>query len=256
MRTLLVDSDIVAYKIASISQVDIDWDGDGEIVTDTDGGMALSEVDRYMGDLMNTLSADKAIVCLSDDANWRTELNPEYKASRKGNRRPELLAYVKHHLATTYPSYKRPRLEADDIMGILATHPKLVPGEKIIVSEDKDMRTIPAKVYNPRRSELGILDISPLDADRFHMWQTICGDPTDDIKGARYVGEGSVWATEILVAERQDLWDIVLEAYDFARPRSTEDDAILNARMAHILRASDFSFKNKKIRLWNPLFLG
>ena len=35
----------------------------------------------------------------------------------------------------------------------------------------------------------------------------------------------------------------------------TEEDAILQARMAHILRASSYNFKTKKIRLWRPFWL-
>ena len=30
----------------------------------------------------------------------------------------------------------------------------------------------------------------------------------------------------------------------------TEEEALLNARMARILRKSDYDFKNKEVRLW------
>lgn len=253
MRTILVDSDIVAYKVASISEVDFDWDNDGDTVYATDDAKAIREAEIYMRQIADKLDADRVIVCLSDDVNWRKELWSGYKGNRTNLRKPELLQYVKKHLAAEWPSYQRPRLEADDIMGILATHLRLVPGEKIIVSEDKDLRTVPARVYNPRYPERGIQEISELDADRLHMWQTMVGDPVDGYLGCRGIGEKSEYAQEILFADRENLWDIVLEAY--ASKGRTEADALLQARMAHILRAPDFNFKTKKVRLWNPLFL-
>jgi DNA polymerase-1 len=59
--------------------------------------------------------------------------------------------------------------------------------------------------------------------------------------------------TDILGADRDELWDIILMAY--GSKGLTEDDAILQARMAHILRATSYNFKTKKIRLWQPFWL-
>jgi hypothetical protein len=60
-----------------------------------------------------------------------------------------------------YETFEREGLEGDDILGILATHPTLVRGEKIIVSIDKDQDNIiwkpndtRAQVPSPAQSEL------------------------------------------------------------------------------------------------------
>ena len=46
------------------------------------------------------------------------------------------------------------------------------------------------------------------------------------------------------------LWAVVLAAYEKAG--LTEADALAQARVARILRASDYDFKQKKVKLWNP----
>jgi DNA polymerase-1 len=107
-----------------------------------------------------------------------------------------MLMWAKEYLAQEYPSFIRPRLEADDCMGILATNSKLLgssyEGDQIIMcSEDKDMRTIPGFLYNPNQPQLGVISISEEDANRFHMWQTLTGDQTDGYPGCPGIGPKS-----------------------------------------------------------------
>lgn len=251
MRTLLLDADIIAYKVACLNEELYQWGPEGAdpaVAVDHAGAKKLA--DEIIEDYCEELKTNDVIICLTDSVNFRKELNPTYKENRAAHRRPELLAFVKEYLKQ-YRTYQRPRLEADDVMGILATHPRWIRGEKIMVSEDKDMRTVPGLVWNPRHPDLGILEISELDADRFHMWQTLCGDQVDGYPGCP--GIGPVYAEEILGLDRDELWDFVLFAY--CSKGLTEDDAILQARMARILRASDWNNREKKVRLWQPWFL-
>jgi DNA polymerase-1 len=85
------------------------------------------------------------------------------------------------------------------------------------------------------------------------MWQTICGDATDCYPGAYRVGPKSDYAEDIISADREDLWDIVLAA--FASVGLTEEDAIHQARQAHILRHTDYDYQRKEPLLWSPLWL-
>ena len=112
------------------------------------------------------------------------------------------------------------------------------------------MRTIPAKIYNPDRPELGVIEVSRLDADRFHCWQTVVGDATDGYPGARGVGKSDPYVQDIIEADHDELWDLVVSAFNVVG--LTEEDAILQARLARILRPEDFNFKTKKVKLWNP----
>lgn len=272
MRIALLDSDIIAYAVSCASQDDFNFSAAGG----TDARAVNKQqcwrlCDELVAKHADAVKADQVVVCLSDPVNnFRKELDPTYKANRAGAEKPELLMLAKEYLFEEYRSYIRPRLEADDVMGILATRPELLGknvSDVVIVSEDKDMRTIPAKVYNPNYAELGILEISKLDAGRFLLWQTIVGDPTDGYPGCKGVGAGGEWDSEtgdfmlgvrsmpyahdVLSADDLlDAWDTVLLAY--ASKGLTEDDAIHQARLARILWADDYNFKKKKIRLWNP----
>lgn len=269
MRVLLLDADIVAYVASSVSQTDIDW-GNAE-THDVDMDKALQETDRLISETMVDLEADKVMVCLTDPhSNFRNLVYPPYKQNRKDLERPKLLGPVKAHLAHEYQSFIRPGLEADDIMGILATRPSLLHkqlgkvDEAIMVSIDKDMRTIPGLLYNPDKPELGVLDINEEDANRFLMWQTIVGDRVDGYPGCPGVAEGGKYtaagfeegarsyglAHEVFECDYEDLWDYVVWVY--CRAGLTEGDALVQARCAHILRSFTYDFEKREPILWTP----
>ena len=136
MVTLLIDADIVAYKFSAASERKYNW-GDGIIsVAQDENYNPFQKAVDYVEEIKEKLGATDIIICLSDpDANFRKLILESYKGNRKGIPKPLHLMAVKDHLAKTYPSYIRPTLEADDIMGILSTHPTLVKGKKIIVSD-------------------------------------------------------------------------------------------------------------------------
>jgi DNA polymerase-1 len=257
-RTILIDADIVAYKASVVNEKTFDF-GDTGVGEFLDYDNCIRNVEQLIAGYADTCKAGKVLVCLSDpDVNFRKQLNPTYKHNRKDVVPPQLLKWIKEYLAHEYRSFIRPRLEADDIMGILATSgDRFIRGERIIVSEDKDMRTVPASIYNPNHPDLGIIKVSNLDAKRFHMWQTVVGDPTDGYPGCPGIGPGGryvEYAPDILGATTPtELWDLVLMAY--GSKGFTEDDAILQARMARILQDGDYNYKTKGIRLWNPTCL-
>ncbi len=256
MRIALLDSDIIAYAVAANSQQDFGFSAaggtDARVVDKKQCWKLCDEVVQRNAD---AVKADSVVICLSDPkVNFRKELEPTYKENRKNTVKPELLMLAKEYLFEEYRSFIRPRLEADDVMGILATRPTLLGkgvDDVVIVSEDKDMRTIPARVYNPNHADVGIMDITPTEANQFLMWQTICGDPTDGYPGCPRVGAKSVYAEDALeITDPLEMWDNVLMAY--GSRGLTEEDAVHQARLARILRAEDYNFKRKTIRLWNP----
>jgi len=260
-RTLLLDADIIAYKFAAACDKVFYFDGkDAPPAVDSDFNEAMAGAEEYIAELVTKLNADEAIICLSDpDANFRKTVWPEYKANRKGVRKPTDLMRLKAWFTERYVTYQRPALEADDCMGILATHPTLIKGEKIIVSEDKDMESVPALLYNPRK-DTKPRKIGGLAAMRSHLYQTIIGDTSDGYPGARGVGPKSPEAQAVLVSKTtEEAWGHVVAAYkrsDF-RPGDYEpvQQATIMARLARILRASDWQFKEKRPILWRPPFV-
>lgn len=194
--------------------------------------------------LVKRSECDKHILCFTDRSttNFRkTLIDPSYKGNRKEVRKPlalpglEAYAY-KHYRTATYPS-----LEADDVIGILATKHK----NTIIYSEDKDLNQIPGLHFDG--SEL--YRVTPEAGYEFFMSQVITGDPTDGYKGCP--GAGAVAAKKLLSSNPPDkYWDAIVHLYDKAG--LTEEDALTQARMARILTTELYDDKEGVIKLWSP----
>jgi DNA polymerase-1 len=231
--TLLIDADIIAYKCAVTNENAYEANS-----------KAISIINRYI----RLLQADHALVCLSDKTNWRKQILPTYKSNRKDIERPILLDYVKQHLMDNFESIIYPGLEADDVMGILSTHPTKIEGKKIIVSEDKDMRSIPGWLYNPSK-DVNPQYISEQEADRYHLYQTLTGDSTDGYKGCP--GAGPVKANSLLDSNHSNIWwEVIIDLY--RSKELTEKDALQQAQVARICRASDYDFERQAVKLWLP----
>ena len=253
--TLLFDADEIKYKQSCINEQTFDWEDDGELSVVTDFKRACEGVDDFIAHQVEKHKATNVVVCLScQEHNFRLDVYPDYKHNRKDKRKPELVHALAEYMTQNYKTYLRYGLEADDCMGILSTHPKLIEGKKIIISQDKDLRTIPGYLFNPNHSELGVQRISKTDADRFFMYQTVVGDFTDGYPGCKGVGSSSrygTWVDDILVSDSiEEMWSEVLGA--FGSRGFTEEDALIQARCARILRHTDYDYKNKKVILWEP----
>lgn len=133
-------------------------------------------------------------------------------------------------------------LEADDVMGILMTK---YPGKYILASIDKDLRQIPGQHYNWDKDEFK--EVSLDEGNLFFYTQILTGDPTDGYSGCPNIGPKRA---ERILASAKDVWKAIVKTYE--AKGLTEWDAIVTARVARILRASDYNFKTGKIRLWKP----
>lgn len=245
MLTLLIDADILAYKFAAKAERKYEF---GIAVDPLEE--VTPKVDEWLADLKEQQKADRLIICLSCPTaeGWRKKVLPTYKDNRKDVPKPALLSAIKDYLEDTYESFRRPGLEADDIMGILSTHPTLIKGKKVIVSEDKDMKTIPGWLLNPEKDSKPRL-ITEQEADYWHLYQTLVGDSTDGYSGCPGIGPKKAEAY-LSDPNWSEPWDAVLAAY--AAKGLTEEDALVQARVARICRASDYAFKLKKVLLWTP----
>jgi len=139
-----------------------------------------------------------------------------------------------------YTSYLRPNLEADDCIGILATTKK----NSIIVSGDKDFKSVPGRFFDYKRGEF--YDISVDKADYWHLYQTLIGDTADNYSGCPGIGEKTA---EKILAEGAT-WACVVAQYE--KKGLTEADALVQARVARILRREDYDMKIKEPILWTP----
>jgi DNA polymerase-1 len=270
MKTLLLDADIIAYQAAAVNETNIDW-GDGVTSHDADLDAAKDTAAFTIQGIKERLEADAVIVCLSDDFdNFRKRIEPTYKANRKSER-PSLLYQLKDWLAACYDTARRPGLEADDVMGIMATEPH--DGRRIIVSADKDMLTIPGFLYRPHLPDARVQHVTEAEADRYHLFQTLTGDATDGYPGCP--GVGPVVAARALntltgvesyehtfasgprkgtsetrwrPALKRTKWEVVLSLFEKAGLGAPH--AVKQARLARILRHTDWD--GTAPILWKP----
>jgi DNA polymerase-1 len=243
---LLVDGDLLCYKHAAGSATTIDW-GDG--VTSKGGSvevayrMVLGAVTR----VQEQVGCRKFVWCFSDTENFRKAILPSYKQNRTGEK-PVALSGLVQKIKDQFGDrvYVRPGLEADDVLGILATNPKLLKGHrKVVYSGDKDMQQLPAEVFNGKT----LRKITPEQADRFFFEQVLIGDSTDNYAGCP--GIGPVKAAKLLEGVQDGrYWEAIVAAYQKAG--LTEADALVQARVARILRSSDFNYTLKEPKLWTP----
>jgi 5'-3' exonuclease len=257
MKTALIDADILAYQAASYAEKPVNW-GDGLWTLHAFEADAEHKFTALVQNVIDKVEADEVILALSDSANWRKDVLATYKANRAGTRKPMLLPHLREFATTNYKVYQRDTLEGDDCLGILSTmRNKMV--DPIVCSLDKDFKTIPGKHYNFGKDEF--FEITDHQADYWHMMQTLMGDSTDGYAGCP--GIGAVTAAKILQkavdegtpwANREQLneiyWKHVVAAYDKAG--LSEEEALVQARVARICRADDYDFNTRKVILWEP----
>jgi len=235
---LLIDADFIVYKACAAAETEIDW-GDDTILVTSNFSDAYRASNRELTKIKNkfgTLSS--LILFFSDSINFRKKILPEYKGHRN-RKKPCGYKRVINKLKTEFEVIIMPTLEADDSMGVYATkHPG-----NIIVSPDKDMRQIPGKLFNLDET----FTVSPIEGATWHLIQSMAGDQTDGYGGIPGIG---IKRAEALLKEQGYSWKTVVNA--FKEKDLTEEDALVNARLAKILTVDDYDFKKNRPILWNP----
>lgn len=243
MTVLLIDADLTAYTAVAASETEVDW-GDEVWTVDSDLSKAKDHFNKSIDKYREALGVDEYKCCFSDSRNFRKELLASYKGNRK-SRKPVGYKAFKEWAMETHPSFSKPTLEADDCLGIMATK---FPGKTIIISMDKDLLQIPGKMYRLDTQGGGeLIEVSEQDGDTFFLTQCLTGDPTDGYTGLPGTGPKK---TEELFKKHGTCWATVEQAY--IKAGLTRDDAIMQARMARILRNTDYDFEKSEVKLWTP----
>lgn len=248
-RTLLIDGDILVYRITAAAETPIDW-GRDLWTLHADMGECRDAIDRQIAMYLEELDACDVILAFSPPKNFRYRIYPQYKSHRQGKRKPVTYVPLKAYAHEKYKTFERPDLEGDDVLGILATSPVIVKGDKVIVSLDKDLKTIPGKICD-MRDPITIQDISEEEADYNHMYQTLIGDTADGYPGCPGIGPKT--AEKLLDGVSKtyaDMWPVVVKAY--AKKGLSEEVALVQAQIARICRRDDYDFKRKEVILWKP----
>lgn len=238
---LLIDMDFFLYRAASAAEIEIDYSPDlTVIVGDFNEGKKI--VRAEIRKLCTRFDTEDVLLCLTDVTNFRKAVAETYKGNRT-KRKPAGYKKLKQWAMATWPSVLKPGLEADDVLGILATKGDI--DNFVLVSPDKDMEQIPCRIYNLKDE----FTQTP-EAAEMKLWeQTLTGDATDGYPGCKGIGPKK--AAAILASVKDgDYWGRIVETYEKAG--LSEDDALQTLRLARILQVEDWDAEAQKPILINP----
>lgn len=172
---------------------------------------------------------------ITGDNNFRYQVDPQYKANRRGKVDPIYRGDANQYLVTDYGGLVTDGYEADDAMGIWAS--RYDPSERIVCSIDKDLKQIEGSHYNWRKNEFS--EVSSLDGTRLLYRQLLTGDSADNVPGVG--GIGPVKSARIInsLTEETDMFQAVKAFY------KSEERMIQNGRLLYIMRNEGEDWYNK-----------
>lgn len=264
--TLLIDADMLVHRICAAHEHEWHWtkiDEMGEEYPDEWAERKSNLIDcqatlvATVEVLKQELSATNVILCFSDKTEnvFRKQVLASYKGNRKGSSaKPLNFELLKNFARLEYTVKEIPTLEADDVLAILHTGDFNL-GETIIVSYDKDFLQVPGKFFRllTTPDEGGpkgeMHDVTQAAGDLFFLKQALIGDTVDNYKGCPSLGEKK--AADLLNSSLtlEENWGIIIG--QFEKAGLTEADALVQARCARLLRADEYDFKTKSVKLWS-----
>ena len=183
-RTMLVDGDILAFMCSHQMEEAIKWDDD----TWTLHASEKKSIDRLSDTLTyysEILLCKDVVIALSSKTNFRKKIYTLYKYNRKNQRKPLTYGPLRNWMRKNFTTYEYDYLEGDDVLGILATS-DLIKGDKVILTKDKDLKTVPSTIWFMQGDDYTIIDED--EANYNHMLQCLQGDTVDGFSGCPSVG--------------------------------------------------------------------
>ena len=242
----LIDGDIYAYKASSSVQKDIYW-GDGLWTCHSYEEDAIEVFETIVEEIQYSL-ANHGVQCSSllfafsdPDENFRKTIDPNYKANRIGNRKPVCYNGLVDWIKNNYEAISYKGLEADDCLGLSTNN------DTVIVSDDKDFKTVPGRFLRFSEDELYIIDKET--ADKNLLIQALMGDKVDGYSGCPTMGPVKA-ARLINGTKKEDLWKTYVQ--QFLNQGLTEQDAYHSVCLARILRPGEYDHSNKTPILMDP----
>jgi len=276
---ILLDADMLLFRAMAATEVEL------EITEDvwtrhSDLPEARDWYWRHLANWCDYFGCDlsDAVHCFTDRSAFRRDLFPEYKANRKETKKPIGFKALRSELLAEDFAFMYSKIEADDVIGILATQ-LLADGEEyVIASGDKDMMQLPGRhvwLAGKDGDEEPGLYINSIEvneesyvikttneeySERFTYRQYLSGDATDGIPGCKGVGDVGARriADKLDISEPVDCWETIVRTYEEAWRKAKLDVrdapgfALQQARLIRILRRDEYCFNTHEVTLWNP----
>lgn len=203
-----------------------EWMEVSPIITEEPLEFVLANVKRTLLSIEHALRVEhklsfhKLDLFLTGSGNYREEYAKVkiYKGNRLDAARPVHYEAIREYLVRRWDATIVHGIEADDIVATHAACLNYDPEKVCIVSCDKDLTTVPGRLYNFRRREMKVL--SPADARLNFYRQLLTGDPTDNVPGCFRSGKK---AAEVLVTQsmtEKEMAESVLAEYEESLKRT------------------------------------
>ena len=267
---LFIDSDMLLFRATSATEVEVQlgedsWARHSELPLARE--FYWGHVNRWME--LFDVAPEGVVHCFTDKSEFRRNLMPDYKGSRRGKPKPIGYKQLRAEILGEDNAFIFSQIEADDVIGILATTPGVADDGYVIASGDKDLRQIPGmhiwistgKIPSDEglqavvEGDYTLLYVSKDYAERFTYQQYLSGDPTDSIAGCPGVGEVNARriAAGLNLDAPVDCWEAVVRTYEQkGKVEQPSETALLQARLIRILRHGEYDFDTHQVKLWNP----
>ena len=238
---LLIDADPIVYRAASAAEEELEFEPELTVVI---GNFARGRqiVQQDIHNLCTRFDTDRFILYFTDELNFRKEVDSTYKGNRI-KRKPAGYKKLKNWAKTKWQSEQKPKLEADDAIGIAVTSGQY--DNFILCSPDKDMEQFPCRIWN------GKLEFTqtPEQAAYKRWHQALAGDQTDGYTGVPGIGPKKADAILSKVKDGK-YYEKVRDTYISAG--LTEEDALRNIRLATILTVDHWDEEKQAVILFSP----
>jgi hypothetical protein len=150
---------------------------------------------------------------LTGKGNYREDIAKvkPYKGNRLLMEKPVHYKALRRYLVRQWKAQIVHGVEADDIVATISASYQHDPDQVMIVSQDKDLRTVPGLLYNYRRDTYEL--ITAQEALCAFYRQILTGDPTDNIPGCHRCGEKRAEQVLRATMTESQMYATVLEEY-------------------------------------------
>lgn len=175
----LLDGDIICYRCAASCEPNKSKSEREPLE------LALLRTEDLVKRILHETKADSYKIYLGGSTNFRTAIDPNYKANRADMPKPMWLQDVRAYLVTEWNAEITDNIEADDALGIeqtkLTNQFGLHSNKSVICSIDKDLHMIIGNHYNFVKQEWKL--VTPDYAIKWFYQQLIQGDSSDNVMG-------------------------------------------------------------------------
>lgn len=178
-----------------------------------------------------------------------------YKGNRVLMEKPIHYKSIRRYLVNRWMAVTTQGWEADDEVTMISHTLGHDPEKVIIVSQDKDLRTVPGLLYNYRRDTYERITRQQSLVNFYR--QVLMGDQTDNIVGCYKVGEAK--ATKLIGEDmtEQEMWDTCLKEYEASMqkagcPYAGREAYVIVLETARLLHLARDMRETEPAGYWNP----